>query len=113
MSVEPGLLGGLHRAGAHRRLQRRAVGILLDPLARPGDELDPAHGLDELVDGPGMVCLQAVFGQLRRQLDGHGWLDLAELSEDLHGAVGGLDVHRSIDPGQQSKLPGWDLERVG
>ena len=99
MSVKPGLLGGLHRAGAHRRLQRRAVGILLDPLARPGDELDPAHGLDQLVDGPGMVCLQAVFGQLRRQLDGHDDLELAELGEDFHGAVGCFDVHRRIDPG--------------
>jgi len=113
ISVKPGLFGGLYRARHHRGLQHRAVGILLDPLARPGDELDPSHGLNKLINGPGMVCFKASLGQFRRQLDCHGWLDLAELREDLHGAVGGLDIHRRIDPRDQDELPGRDLERVG
>ncbi len=54
-SIEPRLFGCL----AHGRLglQHGAVRVLFHPLTGAGDELHPSDGLDQLVDGSGMVCL--------------------------------------------------------
>ena len=79
MSVEPRFLGGLGDGEAWLDLQRGAIGVLLDPLPRACHELHPAHGLDQLIDRPGVLGLG-----LRGGRGDHG---CAEGPGDLDGGV--------------------------